>query len=67
MESGKVGWPQELRVIAKNEGRDTELDLELKQGSHTGFCLDEKQKEQIYDSVDMYCTYYILMSLHTFH
>lgn len=43
--------------MAQNGGRDAELDLELKEGSHTGFCFEEKQKTAL-SQMDIYCTYY---------
>lgn len=45
--------------MAKNEGRDADLDLGLKEGNYTSSFFDEKQKEQIYSRMGTYYTYYI--------
>lgn len=59
MESGKEVDPKKLAVMTKNEGGDEDLDLGLKEGNYTSSCFGEKQKEQIYNRMDTYYTYYI--------
>lgn len=51
---------------SKNESRDAELNLGLKEERHTGSCFGEEQKEQIHSKRDMYFTCYIRISIHTF-
>lgn len=43
--------PKKLEIMATNGGRDVELDLGLEEGSHTGSCFGEEQKEQIYSRI----------------